>query len=96
MIEIFDPSLFGRHVGNRASTRYRQPRGCWIHTSREQDGHTEVEQLDASGPGDEDVRRLDIAVHDAFGVRRVERFGNLRPEIEEAIGRQRTAAARLR
>ena len=35
-------------------------------------------------PRDEDVRRLHIAVDDAFGMGRVERVGNLRPEIDHA------------
>ena len=34
-------------------------------------------------------------MHDAFGMRRVERLGNLRPEIDDAIDLQRTAGDHL-
>ena len=38
---------------------------------------SKVQNLGVSALGDEDVRRLDVAMNDAFGVRRVQRIGNL-------------------
>jgi hypothetical protein len=40
-------------------------------------GQTEVENLGVSAGADEEVRRLDIAMNDAPGVRRIERIGHL-------------------
>src|SRR5580698_6441183 len=45
---------------------------CWIDL-----GQTKVQNLGMSAFGDEDVRGLDIAMDDAFGVGRVERVRNL-------------------
>ena len=48
-------------------------------------GHPEVRQvgvLGAIGDGDQDVRRLDVAVHQALGVGGVERRGALREQID--------------
>src|SRR5262249_52323653 len=50
----------------------------------------EIEQLGMAARGHKDVRWLDVAMDDATGVRRVERFGNLHAEVEhfiEVIGR---------
>jgi len=54
-------------------------------------GDAEVEHLRLAAPGDEDVRRLDVAVDDAAGVRGVETVGDLDAEIEHAVERQRSA-----
>ena len=40
-------------------------------------GQAEVQNLGVSALGDEDVRGLDVAMHDAFGVRGVQRVGDL-------------------
>ncbi len=40
--------------------------------------------------GHEDVGGLDVAVDDALGVRRFQRIGQLRTEIEDAIERERS------
>ena len=55
----------------------------------------EVEELCLTAVGDEDVSWLDVAVDDTFGVRGIERVGNLQRQIDEAIVRQRFAADRL-
>jgi hypothetical protein len=39
-----------------------------------------------SALGDEDVRRLDVAMNDSFGMSGVERVGNLNRQIEQNIG----------
>ena len=41
---------------------------------------------------DEDVCRLDVAMHDAFAVGGVERVGNLNREFEKLVGGQGAAA----
>ena len=46
-------------------------------------GQSEIENLGVPALGDENVRGLDVAVDDAFGVRGVERIGNLDGEREQ-------------
>ena len=41
--------------------------------------------------GDENVRRLDVAVNNAFGVRRIERVGHLDRQSEQALELHRLA-----
>ena len=50
---------------------------------------SEVEDLRLSARGNEDVCGLQIAVDDAFAVRNVERVGDLRPNVEDLVERQR-------
>jgi hypothetical protein len=40
--------------------------------------------------GNEDVRRLDVAVHDAFGMRRVQRIGDFNRDREQLFRFERT------
>ena len=56
-------------------------------------GEAEVEHLRLAALRDEDVRRLDVAVHDPARVRGLERVGDLRAEIEQ---RRRASGARAR
>ena len=91
-VEVFAPGLLRRHVGDGADggagagqvlivdrmgrgivqtgsgSRSRQPRRNL--------GKAEVENLGVIAIGDENVRRLDVAMHDASGVRGVERVGD--------------------
>ena len=52
----------------------------------------EVEDLRVSAPGDKNVGRLDIAMDDAAGVRRIERVGDLDAEREQFLHRHGLAA----
>ena len=54
-------------------------------------GEAEIEQLGLAALGDENIRGLDIAVNDAFGVRGFERVGDLDAEIEKLLGLERAA-----
>ena len=55
-------------------------------------GQTKVENLGRPARGDKDVRRLDVAVHDAFGVCRIERLGDIDPDGEQLLDLQRPIA----
>jgi hypothetical protein len=50
---------------------------------------SEIKQLDDPVLGDEDVRRLEVAMDDAFEVRRLERGRDLRSQPQRFGGRER-------
>jgi hypothetical protein len=52
---------------------------------------TEIENLGVATSRDENVGRLDVAVDNSFGVRRVERVRNLNPQLQHLLKRQRLA-----
>ena len=56
---------------------------------------TEIEHLRLAPIGDENIRRFDIAVNDAFRVRRVERVGDVDGERQQLLERQRIAVDRF-
>ncbi len=56
----------------------------------------EVEDLDDTGRRDLDVGRLEIAVHDAFLMRRLERVGDLSRVLERLGHRDRSPRDPLR
>ena len=55
----------------------------------------EVEHLEMIAVGDEEVRRLDVAVNDAAPVRGVERIGDLAREVEHAMAANRSVFDQL-
>ena len=44
---------------------------------------------------DEDVPRLDVAMHDAGAVRRIERVGDLDAQLEQLVERQTAVGQRV-
>jgi len=54
-------------------------------------GEPEIQDLRIAPRRDEDVRRLDVAVDEAVGVRRVECVGDLRRPGDELVRRDRSA-----
>jgi len=55
-------------------------------------GEAEVEHLHAVSIANEDVRRLDIPMHDALGMGGLERVGELNPDVEDVYDFQRPSA----
>jgi hypothetical protein len=55
----------------------------------------EIQDLGLPALRDEDVRRLDVAMHDAFGVRGFESIGDLNGEVEDKIQRKRLTSNAL-
>jgi hypothetical protein len=55
-------------------------------------GDAEVGDLDPAVRRDEQVARLDVAVHQPGGVRGVQRHRGLRDDVEHAVGGQRVLA----
>src|SRR5215471_21180614 len=55
-------------------------------------GQSEVENLGVTPLGDKDIRGLDVAMHDAFAVCRIERVGNLNSERQDVFRLQWTAS----
>ncbi len=54
-------------------------------------GQAEIENLGVPARGDEQIRGLDVAVHDALGVRRIQRVCDLNAQIEQQIEVERPA-----
>jgi hypothetical protein len=77
-----------RGVGERSGGRRRRPRIQGF-------GETEIEHLDRAVGADLDVRRLQIAMHDALLVRGFERLGNL-PRDRQHLGERHRSARDLR
>ena len=52
-------------------------------------GQPEIQDLRLPAVADEDVGRLDVAVHDAAAVRRIQRIGDLDAQLHNPLRRQR-------
>ena len=101
-VQFLAAHLFGRHVGDRAEGRSRAGEmlliggerlgfaaAIWLDENRASNfGQSEVENLGVAASGHEDVGGLDVAMHDALGVRRIERVGDLNAKVEEGVGFQ--------
>lgn len=97
--------LLGTHVGNRAEDHpvgrrgdRRQRRGAGIGGRARRRlgsgirfGQADVEQLHNTGSSDPDVGRLQVSMHDATPVSRVERLGYLARNRQHLVDRQRSA-----
>jgi hypothetical protein len=91
LVDRLAACLLGTHVGNRAEDhpvdrrvdrRQRRRAGIGGRAQRRlgsgiRFGQAEVEQLHITGSSDTDVGRLQVSMHDATFVSRVERFGYL-------------------
>ena len=105
-IGVLSFQLFGRHVLPRAENR--SFRGQWLLLQcrtrlrsssvttggpRLEFGQTKVEELHAR-PGDHDVARLQIAMHDAAAMGLAQRFGDLDRVAQDFFGRSGRSFAR--
>ena len=101
-IQIFSASLLGRHVSDGADRRTwrselqrREGRGIATHGLQcraafvNQFRQPEIEDLGLPARSDEDVARLQIAVHDAFVVSNLERVADLDANVDDLVERQR-------
>ena len=70
------------HRGDRIALEISFPVGHQL-------GQSKIENLGVPAPRDEDIRRLDVAMDDSLGMRRIERIRNLHAEIEHLLDRQR-------
>src|SRR5262249_61563080 len=58
-------------------------------------GKTEVKNFGVTTPGDENVSRFDVAMNDALGMCRIERFRHVNGQGEERIELRRTVCQRV-
>ena len=101
-VEGLAARLLGRHVAdgaeNGARPRFLDCRGALAASLRlvsQQLGQAEVEDLDVAVPGHHHVLGLQVAVDDAGRVGLAEAVGNLKRDIEQAPGRQRSFVQEL-
>ena len=98
---VLRPHLLGRHVGDRpqrtprarqAGERGRRSPRPGTAADRPDLGQPEIENLRVAAAGDEQIRRLDVAVDDPGSVRRLERVGDLDRERQQLIDLERAPA----
>jgi hypothetical protein len=100
-VDLLPARLLGRHVRHRpdgrAETRQvirpARRRGKVVARSAAlgQLRDAEIEDLDRAAPGDEEVRGLDVAMHDALRVSGLECVGDLLAQPDHFLDRQRAA-----
>ena len=104
-VQFLAQRLLGRHVGRRTHRRARAGQVLRRHrqgrrsSRRGHDGllycrhlrQSEVEHLGMPALGDQDVRRLDVAVDDPLCVRRIQRVGDLDSQVQHLLHRHRCA-----
>ena len=103
-VEIFAARLLRRHVRHRAhggartgeqSIEHRRGGLRRIagavapHRTVRDLRQSEIHDLDLSARGDEDVGRLDVAVHHALGMRRIQRVRRLDGQIQQFVELER-------
>ena len=96
-IESLAERLLGGHVGDgahgAARTRQKLRGQCLragagvfrIFRSPVNFGESKIENLGVPARGKENVGRLDVAVKDAFGVRGIQRIGNIDAHVEKTL-----------
>ncbi len=102
-VQFLAQDLLGRHVGDGSQggagtgeMLWRGKRGAGVRHSRCRGGgiqlsQPEIENLGMAALGHKNVCWLDIAMDDAFGVRRVESVGNFDGNLKNAFQLYRTA-----
>ena len=103
-VQFLTADLLRRHIGYGAQSAARaremfiahgsRSRGCnrgSIGCIRNYFCQSEIENLGLTALGYEDVGRLDIAMHDAFGVSGVKPVGNLSRQLEHGVGAKRSS-----
>ena len=82
----------GGHVRGGAQREARPAGGAVAHLARDAEvGEVGEAPLGGALPDQQDVGRLDVAVHQAFRVRGVERVGHLGEHVDRPLRRQRAA-----
>ena len=102
-IQFLRPRLLRRHISDGAERgtgtgqmfrvhRLRVKRGNLARRTASQTDlrQPKVENLGVAALGDEDVRRLDVAVDDAFGMRGIEGIGDLDSERQNQLSFHRS------
>ena len=93
-VQFLPQGLFGGHVSHRAQRAagagemlFRHGRiFAGLRAGRRTDlGQSEVEDLCVAAVGDKKIRRLDVTMHDAFGMSRIERVGDLDTQVNQTV-----------
>src|SRR5579862_8797685 len=99
-VHSFTAGLLGRHVDGRAGNNSHRRKGLigtFIFRVEvvNQFGQTEIQHLDRSAGGQENVRGLDISMNDALDMRGRQRVGHLDSNIEDFLDWKRVSGNML-